>query len=198
MTNRPNVLILNNRDSFVYNIARYVEELGATSNVQPSHTTTLDQIRAIDPDAIIISPGPCTPTEAGISLDCVKAFAGKIPILGVCLGHQVIGEAFGWHIERSRSPYYGEAQPVDHNRSGLFKNLPNPLTVGLYHSLVAHPVSGTPLKITARSATGEVMALAHDDLPLFGVQFHPESLLTDHGHDLLSNFLSYVPARVAS
>lgn len=197
MTGRQHILILDNRDSFVYNIARYFEELGARADVQSSHAMTLSDIRSLAPDALVISPGPCTPAQAGISVQSVRAFAGTLPILGICLGHQAIAEAFGWHIGRSATPYYGEAHPIDHEQDALFEGLPNPLSAGLYHSLVAYPGPETPLKVTARSVGGEVMAIEHDHLPVFGVQFHPESVLTECGHTLFANFLKYVPEPVA-
>ncbi|MDJ0919558.1 MAG: aminodeoxychorismate/anthranilate synthase component II [Henriciella sp.] len=184
------MLMLNNRDSFVFNLARYFEELGEEICVVDSHETTLTDIRSQKPRAIIISPGPCAPQQAGISLEAVKTFAGDIPILGVCLGHQVIAEAFGWRAVRSASPTHGLAANITHSASDLFAGLPSPLPVGLYHSLIVEPVADhIDLQVDARSPQGEVMALSHRDLPIYGVQFHPESVLTEHGYDLLENFL---------
>lgn len=192
MTRAPHILILDNRDSFVYNLARYIEELGASATVRPSHATSIADIEASAPDALLISPGPCTPREAGISLEAVRAFTGCLPILGVCLGHQAIAETFGWRINRACAPLYGEARPISHNGAGLFRDLPDPLSVGLYHSLTAEPAPETPLKITATSQNGEVMAIQHESASVFGVQFHPESILTPDGHALLANFLAHV------
>lgn len=185
------ILMLNNRDSFVFNLVRYFEELGQDVTVAPSHNVTLNDIAQLGPQAIILSPGPCTPQEAGICLQTVRRFWRHIPILGVCLGHQVIAEAFGWQTKRSRQPTHGQTAPIDHASNGLFDGLPAPLTVGLYHSLIADPPEENgQLNIDAKSPIGEAMAISHPEAPLFGVQFHPESVLSEHGHNLLSNFLS--------
>tara|TARA_R110002094_G_scaffold198080_2_gene170364 strand:+ start:490 stop:1074 length:585 start_codon:yes stop_codon:yes gene_type:complete len=184
------ILVLNNKDSFVFNLSRYLVELGQNVEVKDSQHTTLDDVSRMAPSAIVISPGPCTPDEAGISLDIVRQFGTEIPILGVCLGHQVIAQAFGWQVVKSRKPTHGHAVSVTHRKGRLFEGLPQPLRVGLYHSLIAQPVQGaTPLVIDAESPGGEVMAISHANRPIFGVQFHPESILSESGHALLENFL---------
>lgn len=183
------ILILDNYDSFVFNIARYVEELGARTLVVRNDAVTVDGVAALGPRAIIVSPGPCAPDQAGVSLAVIRQFSGRLPILGVCLGHQAIGQAFGGQVVRARQPLHGQATPIDHDGSGIFTGLPRPLTVGRYHSLVVTLSGAEPLTVTARSPAGEIMALRHRDHPTFGVQFHPESVLTEAGHDLLRNFL---------
>jgi para-aminobenzoate synthetase component II len=184
------ILIVDNYDSFVYNIARYFTELGA-----PNRVVRNDLVTGVDLDAkaIVISPGPCTPTEAGQSLSIVREHSGKLPILGICLGHQVIGEAFGGAIVRARRPLHGEASEISHDGMGLFKGLPDRFFAGRYHSLVVD-LEGhdSRLAITATSDEGEIMGLKHRDHPTFGVQFHPESILTEHGYALLRNFLGHV------
>ncbi|MEM6900649.1 MAG: aminodeoxychorismate/anthranilate synthase component II [Pseudomonadota bacterium] len=183
------ILIVNNRDSFVFNIARYFEELGETVRVVDSHSTTVEDIRSIDPNALVISPGPCTPTEAGISLDAISAFSNHIPTLGVCLGHQAIAQVYGADIERAITPLHGRSIDIRHCEVDLFAGLQNPLGVGLYHSLAVGSLRDTPLIAQAWSNEGEIMALRHSSLPLFGIQFHPESVLSDHGHEIFQNFL---------
>jgi len=185
------ILIIDNRDSFVFNIARYFEELGEEVRVVDSHTITVREIDRLKPDALIISPGPCTPDEAGVSMNAIHAFAERLPILGVCLGHQAIGQVFGAEIVRARLPRHGRAVNIEHSGDDLFRNVSNPLEVGLYHSLAVRSVNGTPLISQAWSSDGEIMALRHAELPIFGVQFHPESILTQHGHELLRNFLQH-------
>jgi para-aminobenzoate synthetase component 2 len=196
MSARPKILVLNNRDSFVFNLSRYLEELGAEAPVVDSHEIDVAGIAKLAPDGILISPGPCTPAEAGVSVDAIKAFSGKVPILGVCLGHQAIAAASGWPVEKARAPRHGRQIRIAHEGQGLFKGLPSPLQVGLYHSLVANPPNfrggGSPaLRVDAVSPEGEVLALSRLDAPVFGVQFHPESILTEHGHAMLRNFLAY-------
>jgi para-aminobenzoate synthetase component 2 len=212
------ILVIDNYDSFVFNIARYLRELGETAQVVRNDAITVAAVGALAPKAVVISPGPCAPDQAGVSLGIVEALSGKIPILGVCLGHQCIGQVFGGRIARAKRPLHGRASPVTHDGTGLFEGLPAPLTVGRYHSLVVEldndlltqpsppveeralisppPPGGrgrgrwaAPLEIAARSAEGEIMALRHRDHPTFGVQFHPESVLTQDGHRLLRNFL---------
>jgi anthranilate synthase/aminodeoxychorismate synthase-like glutamine amidotransferase len=180
------ILIIDNYDSFVHNIARYFVELGAGVHVVRNDEVTGDDLRA---KAIVISPGPCTPAEAGQSLAIVREQAGRLPMLGICLGHQVIGEAFGGMVVRARHPMHGDFSTVRHSGEGIFRGLPSDVTVGRYHSLIVEDVEDTPLKITARSEDGEIMGLQHESLPIFGLQFHPESILTEHGYDMLSNFL---------
>lgn len=194
------LLIIDNYDSFVHNIARYCEELGAPTRIVRNDTMTLPDISAlIDAgalDGIILSPGPCTPDEAGVSLDVARHLSGRTPVLGVCLGHQCIGAAFGGKVERACEPLHGRATNISHNGLGVFKGLPDPLGVGRYHSLVvaATPAMDQDLRVDARSPRGEIMALSHLTHPTYGVQFHPESVLTMHGHDLLGNFIGLARA----
>ncbi|SHO59891.1 anthranilate synthase component 2 [Pseudoxanthobacter soli DSM 19599] len=192
-SSRPRILIVDNYDSFVFNIARYFTELGAHALVVRNDTVTVDEIANDLPDAIVLSPGPCTPDEAGISLDVVARLSGRVPILGICLGHQAIGQAFGGRVVRARRPLHGQSAPIRHHGGGLFSGLPSPLAVGRYHSLIVDLPAGSPLTVTARSSEDEIMALAHHSHPTFGVQFHPESIVTEHGYDLLANFLRHVP-----
>jgi anthranilate synthase/aminodeoxychorismate synthase-like glutamine amidotransferase len=185
------ILLIDNYDSFVYNLARYVREMGCLTRVVRNNALSLDAIRELAPRAIVISPGPCAPAQAGISVELVRAFADQIPILGVCLGHQAIGEALGGKVIRSPVPVHGMRHRVHHDGTGLFGGLPSPLGAGRYHSLCVDEGSlPAKLRVTARSDDGVVMALAHATRPVFGVQFHPESVLTEGGHRLLSNFLT--------
>lgn len=197
------LLIVDNYDSFVFNLVRYCEELGQETRTVRNDRMTLEDIVSLNPQAILISPGPCSPTEAGISLDLIRRFSGRVPILGVCLGHQCVGAAFGVRVERAQVPMHGRTSLISHTGKALFAGLPQPLQVGRYHSLVVAPPerADCPLRIDARSPEGEVMALSHVDHPTYGVQFHPESILSDHGHDLLANFFAIArewrnPARV--
>lgn len=185
------IAIIDNYDSFVFNIARYFQELGEVTEVIRNDATTICDLVGLKPRAIVISPGPCTPTEAGISSTIVRELSGRVPILGIFLGHQCIGSVFGGRIARARRPMHGQASHIGHDGKGLFKSLPTPLRVGRYHSLVVEldDVSESPLLVTARSADTEIMALAHRRHPTHGVQFHPESILTRDGHTLFSNFL---------
>ncbi|MFD1332717.1 anthranilate synthase component II [Methylopila musalis] len=193
------ILVVDNYDSFVFNVARYFEEIGREVRVLRNDALTVEQAEALAPEAIVISPGPCTPTEAGVSLPLIRALSGHVPILGICLGHQAIGEVFGGKVVRARRPLHGRASRVAHDRTGLFEGLPNPLAVGRYHSLIVEFDDGYagPLEVTARSEEGEVMALQHVEHPTFGVQFHPESILTENGHALLRNFLAAAKRRQA-
>ncbi len=184
------ILILDNYDSFVHNLARYVRQLGEDVRVVRNDAISLSQINAMGPSHIILSPGPCGPLQAGICLDVVKAFYQRIPILGVCLGHQVIGAAFSGKIARAREPLHGKAGTLLQNGHALFAGLPKTYQVGRYHSLIVEEQGlSKDLTVIACSPCGEVMALAHRHAPLIGVQFHPESLLTEHGYALLQNFL---------
>ena len=185
------ILIIDNYDSFVFNVARYFEELGQHTSVVRNDAVTESDLEAAT--AIVISPGPCAPGEAGQSLDIVRRFSGEKPILGICLGHQVIGEVFGARVTRAKRPLHGEASDIAHDGQGVFENIPQDFAAGRYHSLIVDQVVGTPLKVTARAANGEVMGLQHETHPTFGVQFHPESILTEHGYDLLRNFLKAIP-----
>ncbi len=184
------ILLIDNYDSFVYNLARYLREMGCLTRVVRNDALSLDDVGKLSPQAIVISPGPCSPAEAGISVELVRAFADRIPILGVCLGHQAIGTALGGEVTRA-APVHGMRCRIDHDGTGLFADLPTPLWAGRYHSLCV-PEQSLPdlLRVTARSDDGVVMAVAHRSLPVFGVQFHPESVLTQSGHHLLSNFLA--------
>jgi anthranilate synthase component 2/para-aminobenzoate synthetase component 2 len=182
------ILIVDNYDSFVHNVARYFEELGeATRVVRNDRVSPEDIARA---RAIVISPGPCTPHEAGQSRDIVRDHSGRLPILGICLGHQVIGEVFGGLVRRARRPMHGDSSEINHDGKGVFAGLPPRFSAGRYHSLIVD-LEGrdTPLQVTARSDEGEIMGLRHVSHPTHGVQFHPESILTEGGYDMLRNFL---------
>lgn len=183
--------MLDNYDSFVFNLARYVKELGFDCLVARNDEITLNEIQTeIKPTHIIISPGPGTPKEAGVCLSLVEHFKKAIPILGVCLGHQVIGQVFGGSVVKALMPMHGKASCIEHDAKGLFKNLPSPLQVGRYHSLIVEKTTlPSCLNANAFSTEGEIMALKHNEFPIYGVQFHPESVLTEHGHTLLNNFL---------
>lgn len=185
------ILVIDNYDSFVFNVVRYFEELGETVLVARNDAVDVNGIRALAPDALVISPGPCTPAEAGVSLPAIRALSGTIPLLGVCLGHQAIGAAFGGIVDRAALPLHGQATPITHGGAGLFAGLPNPMQVGRYHSLIVTPRPGMAdrLSVDARSEEGEVMALSHRTHPTWGVQFHPESVLTENGHAVFGNFL---------
>ncbi|MGV7034439.1 anthranilate synthase component II [Methylobacterium symbioticum] len=185
------ILVLDNYDSFVFNVVRYLEELGETVRVVRNDALDVPGIRALEPDALVVSPGPCTPAEAGISLPAIRELSGQVPILGVCLGHQAIGAAFGGRVERALRPLHGQATPVRHEGARLFHGLPAPMQVGRYHSLVVKPEPGMErhLSVDALSSEGEVMALSHREHPTYGIQFHPESVLTEDGHAIFANFL---------
>ena len=183
------ILLIDNYDSFVHNIARYVGELGRERRVVRNDAIDVDDIAAETPEAIILSPGPGTPDDAGVSLDVVRRLGERVPILGICLGHQCIGQVYGGTVRRAQRPVHGKISRISHDDHGVFAGLPNPLRVGRYHSLVVDIESATGLEATAYTDEGEVMALAHRWFPVVGVQFHPESVLTEHGHDLLKNFL---------
>ena len=184
------LLVIDNYDSFTYNLAQYLGELGAEVRVERNDALTVADVEKLAPRRIVISPGPCTPNEAGISLELIEKLAGKIPILGVCLGHQAIGQAFGGRVIRAPKVMHGKTSPILHDGSGLFRNIPSPMQATRYHSLVVEPETLPPsLKVNARTAEGEIMALSHAKLPVWGVQFHPESILTVDGKRLLTNFL---------
>ncbi len=184
------ILVIDNYDSFTYNLVQYLGELGAELAVYRNDKLTCDEIESMKPVKIVISPGPCTPTEAGISLDLIERFAGKIPILGVCLGHQSIGQAFGGEVIRAPFVVHGKTSWISHNGETIFKNLKNPFEATRYHSLIVKRENlPSCLKITAWTEDGIIMGLKHIDYPVWGVQFHPESILTNEGKKLLGNFL---------
>lgn len=184
------LLMIDNYDSFTYNLVQYYGELGEDVQVYRNDEIDLEKVAALKPDHIVISPGPCTPNEAGISVPLIKEFAGKIPLLGVCLGHQSIGQAFGGKIVHAKSIMHGKTSLIHHKDLGVFKDLPNPYTATRYHSLVIERDSLPDcLEVTAWTEDEEIMGVRHKTLAIEGVQFHPESILTEHGHALLDNFL---------
>ncbi len=183
------ILVIDNYDSFTYNLVQFLGELGYTVEVRRNDAVTLDEIDAMKPDQIVISPGPGTPDDAGISVDLIQRFYQEIPILGVCLGHQAIGQAFGGRVVRADRIMHGKTSPVEHNQRDIFHNLPSPLTATRYHSLIVQEPLPESLEITARGKDAEVMALRHKEYPIVGVQFHPESILTEYGHEMLRNFI---------
>ncbi|WP_039916516.1 anthranilate synthase component II [Cellvibrio mixtus] len=190
------ILMIDNYDSFTYNLVQYFGELGAEIKVVRNDEITVAEIAALAPEKIVISPGPCTPNEAGVSIETLQTFAGKIPLLGVCLGHQSIGQAFGGKVIRAPFVMHGKTSPVYHNNTGVFKGLKNPFQATRYHSLVIEKESIPEcLEITAWTqnedgSMAEIMGVKHKTLAVEGVQFHPESILTEHGHDMLRNFLT--------
>jgi anthranilate synthase component II len=185
------LLMIDNYDSFTYNLVQYFGELGEDVRVFRNDEISLAEIGRLAPERIVVSPGPCTPNEAGVSVPLISEFAGRIPILGVCLGHQSIGQAFGGRIVHAGTLMHGKTSPVRHEDKGVFHGLPNPLTATRYHSLVIERASLPDcLEITAWTDDGEIMGVRHRTLPVEGVQFHPESILTERGHDLLKNFLT--------
>jgi anthranilate synthase component 2 len=189
------LLMIDNYDSFTYNLVQYFQELGEDVRVYRNDEITLDEIRKLSPDKIVISPGPCTPNEAGVSVPVIKEFAGKIPLLGVCLGHQSIGQAFGGKIIRAKKVMHGKTSMIRHDGLGVFKNLENPFEATRYHSLVIEKTSlPETLAITAYTDDGEIMGVRHKQLTVEGIQFHPESILTAEGKKLLKNFLDLAGA----
>ncbi|AIQ50156.1 aminodeoxychorismate/anthranilate synthase component II [Paenibacillus sp. FSL R7-0331] len=184
------ILVIDNYDSFTYNLVQYLGELGEDVKVHRNDEITIGEIEAMAPDHILISPGPCTPNEAGISLELLQYFKGVIPIFGVCLGHQAIGQAFGGNVIRAERLMHGKTSPIHHNGTSVFEGMESPFTATRYHSLIVERESLPDcLEITAETAEGEIMALRHKEYPIEGVQFHPESIITDHGHTMLRNFL---------
>lgn len=185
------LLMIDNYDSFTYNIVQYFGELGEEVRTVRNDEITLEQIAAINPDRICISPGPKAPKDAGISLDILREFKGKLPILGVCLGHQAIGEAFGGNVIRAKQVMHGKTSTIAHTGEGVFKDLPSPFTVIRYHSLAIERASlPSCLEVTAWTDDGEIMGVRHKEYDIEGVQFHPESILSEHGHALFKNFLT--------
>jgi para-aminobenzoate synthetase component II len=183
------ILIIDNYDSFVFNVARYFEELGEKTRVVRNDEVQRSNLNA---KAIVISPGPCAPQQAGASMQIVREYSGKLPILGICLGHQVIGQVFGGQVVRAKQPMHGDSSAISHDGAGVFKSLPQNFSAGRYHSLIVEQLDGSNLEVTARSRDGEIMGLRHRQHATFGVQFHPESILTEHGYDIFRNFLGYV------
>ncbi len=184
------LLMIDNYDSFTYNLVQYLGELGEDVRVYRNDQITVEQIAQLQPGHIVISPGPCTPNEAGISVDTVKRFGGKVPLLGVCLGHQGIGQAYGGHIVHAKQIMHGKTSMIHHTGEGVFAGLPSPFEATRYHSLVIDRESlPACLELTAWTDDGEIMGVRHKEFVVEGVQFHPESILTEHGHKLLSNFL---------
>ena len=193
------ILLIDNYDSFVHNLARYFAEMGQSTRVERNDRISIDEVEALAPAAIILSPGPCTPAEAGISVPLVRAVGDRIPMLGVCLGHQAIAAAFGASIQRAPEPIHGRTSLVQHDGKSLFDGLPNPLRATRYHSLVVDEGSlPREIEVTAMTKSGVIMGIAHNEFALFGVQFHPESVLTDSGHRLLRNFLNCCHIPVAN
>jgi anthranilate synthase/aminodeoxychorismate synthase-like glutamine amidotransferase len=185
------ILMIDNYDSFTYNLVQYLGEMGEKLQVYRNDKITVEEIERLSPDRIIVSPGPCTPKEAGISVETIKHFGGKVPILGVCLGHQSIGYAFGGKIVRAGRLMHGKTSMIHHDGKGVFKGLPNPFQAIRYHSLLIERESiPACLEITAETDIGEIMGIRHREMPIEGVQFHPESVLTEYGKDMLKNFLA--------
>jgi len=185
------LLMIDNYDSFTYNLVQYLGELGEDVKVIRNDEMTVDQIERLAPARIVLSPGPCTPNEAGVTLAVVDRFRGRVPILGVCLGHQAIGQAFGGRVVHAKTLMHGKVSRIHHNGAGIFRGLPTPYDATRYHSLAIHRESCPPeLEVTAWTEDGEIMGVRHRTLAVEGVQFHPESILTEHGHALLRNFLT--------
>jgi len=183
------ILVIDNYDSFTFNLVQYLGELGETPLIYRNDQISIDEIRQLSPARILISPGPCTPNDAGISMDVIRQFSGKLPIFGVCLGHQSMAQVFGGSVIRAPRLMHGKTSPIEHDQQGIFAGLPTPFTATRYHSLIVDEPLPDCLVRTAWTAEGELMGLRHKEHPTFGVQFHPESILTEHGHQMLKNFL---------
>ncbi|MBR9813595.1 aminodeoxychorismate/anthranilate synthase component II [bacterium] len=198
------ILMLDNYDSFTYNLVQYLGEIGAQVVVKRNDEVSVEQVRSLAPSHIVVSPGPCTPNEAGVSLDIVRRFAGEIPLLGVCLGHQCIGQVYGGKIVRARAVMHGKTSTMHHDDAGVFAGLPSPLEATRYHSLVVardslpDELEETAWTVDADGNRDEIMGLRHRSLPIEGVQFHPESILSEHGHAMLRNFLEATTAPLAA
>ena len=191
--------LIDNYDSFTYNLVHFLGELGAEMTVHRNDAITPEQVLALAPDGIVLSPGPCDPDRAGICLDLVKLAAGKLPVLGVCLGHQAIGQAFGGRVVRAPVMMHGKLSAIHHDGDGLFAGLSSPFTATRYHSLMLDPATLPDcLEVTARAEDGVIMGVAHREFPMFGVQFHPESIASEHGHDVLANFLELTGRKKAA
>jgi len=182
-------LVIDNYDSFVHNLARYIELAGAEYQVVRNDAITIEQIKELNPEGIILSPGPCTPAEAGICIEAVKQFGARVPILGVCLGHQAIGEAYGGATIQSEQPIHGKSSIINHNETGIFDGIQTPLDVGRYHSLITKLDTASRLEVTATLENNTIMAMQHKSHPVYGVQFHPESILTQDGLKIMQNFV---------
>ena len=193
------ILVVDNYDSFTYNLVHYLAELGANTRVVRNDAVTVDEALAMSPEAVLLSPGPCTPNEAGICLPLLKAAPESLPIFGVCLGHQAIGQAFGGEVIRAKSLMHGKTSPIHHRGEGVFSGLRDGFTAARYHSLavLAEPLPEV-LQVTAWTEDGEIMGLKHRDRPVYGVQFHPESIATEGGHQLLANFLDLAGVKRAA
>jgi anthranilate synthase component 2 len=193
------ILVVDNYDSFTYNLVHYLDELGAQTRVVRNDALSADEALALRPEAVVLSPGPCSPTEAGMCLDLLRGAPETLPILGVCLGHQAIGQAFGGEVVRAKTLMHGKTSPISHADLGLFAGLPRPFTATRYHSLaVERSTLPDVLQVTAETEDGEIMGLQHRTRPIHGVQFHPESIATERGHDLLANFLDLAGVRRAA
>ena len=191
------ILMIDNYDSFVYNLVQYFKELYEDIVVKRNDEITIDDIKTLNPEIIVLSPGPCSPTEAGICIEAVENFKGKIPILGICLGHQTIGQVFGSKIVKAIEPVHGKVHSITHDGKGVFTNIKNPLNVTRYHSLVVDTETlSDELEITAKTKEGEIMGLRHKKYMIEGVQFHPEAVLTECGHELLRNFITLARERI--
>jgi anthranilate synthase component II len=190
------ILVVDNYDSFTYNLVHYLAELGAETHVIRNDDLTVDEAWALKPEAVLLSPGPCAPDQAGICLPILTTAPDDMPILGVCLGHQAIGQAFGGDVIRAKTLMHGKTSPITHDGRGLFKGLPSPFTATRYHSLaVSRATLPNTLDVTAWTEDGEIMGVQHHERPIHGVQFHPESIATEHGHDLIANFLDLANVR---
>jgi anthranilate synthase component 2 len=190
------ILVVDNYDSFTYNLVHYLAELGAETHVIRNDDLTVEEAWALKPEAVLLSPGPCAPDQAGICLPILTTAPDDMPILGVCLGHQAIGQAFGGDVVRARTLMHGKTSPITHDGRGLFKGLPSPFTATRYHSLaISRATLPNKLDVTAWTEDGEIMGVQHYERPIHGVQFHPESIATEHGHDLIANFLDLANVR---
>jgi anthranilate synthase component 2 len=190
------ILVVDNYDSFTYNLVHYLAELGAETHVVRNDDLTVEEAWALKPEAVLLSPGPCAPDQAGICLPILTTAPDDMPILGVCLGHQAIGQAFGGDVIRAKTLMHGKTSPITHESKGLFRGLPSPFTATRYHSLaISRGTLPNTLDVTAWTEDGEIMGVQHHDRPIHGVQFHPESIATEHGHDLIANFLDLANVR---